>query len=64
MFSTTTLYESDELKSAESWKRADGEFKTGPDCQLVKLFIRRIPEGYPIRGKLWVDDFQISRKPS
>jgi len=64
MFSTATLYESDELKGAESWKRSDGEFTTGPECRLVKLLIRRLPEGYPIRGKLWVDDFHISRKPS
>jgi tetratricopeptide (TPR) repeat protein len=64
MFSSTTLYESDELKGAESWKRSDGEFTTGPECRLVKLLIRRLPEGYPIRGKLWVDDFHISRKPS
>ena len=64
MFSPTMLYESDELKGAESWKRSDGEFTTGPECKLVKLLIRRLPEGYPIRGKLWVDDFHISRKPS
>jgi len=64
MFSPTMLYESDELKGAESWKRSDGEFTTGPECKLVKLLIRRLPEGYPIRGKLWVDDFRISRKPS
>jgi hypothetical protein len=31
---------------------------------LVKLLIRRLPEGYPIRGKLWVGDFHLSRKPS
>jgi len=64
MFSPTILYESDELKGAESWRRSDGEFTTGPECRLVKLLIRRLPEGYPIRGKLWVDDFHISRKPS
>jgi len=66
MFSPTPtiLYESDELKGAESWKRSDGEFTTGAECRLVKLLIRRLPEGSPIRGKLWVDDFQISRKPS
>jgi len=66
MFSPTPtiLYESDELKGAESWKRSDGEFTTGPECRLVKLLIRRLPDGSPIRGKLWVDDFHISRKPS
>jgi tetratricopeptide (TPR) repeat protein len=64
MFTRAIIYQSDELKSAESWKRATGEFKTGPECMLVKLLIRRLPEGYPIRGKLWVDDFNLSRKPS
>jgi tetratricopeptide (TPR) repeat protein len=64
MFSRSTLFESDELKEAGSWKRSDGEFTTGPECKLVKLLIRRLPEGYPIRGKLWVGDFHMSRKPS
>jgi hypothetical protein len=64
MFNRAILFESDELKNAESWKRSEGEFTTGTDCKLVKLLIRRLPDGYPIRGKLWVDDFHLSRKPS
>ena len=64
MFSPAILYESDELRDAESWRRAEGEFTTSPDCRLVKLLIRRLPAGSPIRGKLWVDDFHIVRKPS
>jgi hypothetical protein len=24
--------------------------------------VRRVPEGSPIRGKLWVDDFRLSAK--
>jgi hypothetical protein len=28
------------------------------------LHVRRIPEGSPIRGKLWVDDFRLAPKPS
>lgn len=56
-------YESDELKDAGFWKSAYGEFTTSPDCRLVALHIRRLPAGSPIRGKLWIDDFHIVRKP-
>jgi tetratricopeptide (TPR) repeat protein len=62
MYNQTVYYESDELKDAGFWKSATGEFKTGPDCRLVVLHIRRLPEGSPIRGKLWVGDFHLTRK--
>jgi tetratricopeptide (TPR) repeat protein len=64
MYTQEIYYESDELKDAGFWKSADGEFTTGPDCKLVVLHIRRLPAGSPIRGKLWVDDFHITKKPS
>jgi tetratricopeptide (TPR) repeat protein len=64
MYTQAVYYESDELKDSESWKTANGEFTTGPDCKLVVLHIRRLPEGSPIRGKLWVDDFHLVQKPS
>ena len=57
------LYESDELKEAgESWKPVTGEFTTPDDCRLLVLRVRRLPEGSPIRGKLWVDDFHLTAK--
>jgi len=57
------LYESDELKEAgESWKHVTGVFTTGDDCKLLVLRVRRLPEGSPIRGKLWVDDFSLKRQ--
>jgi tetratricopeptide (TPR) repeat protein len=61
-YSKAVYYDSDELKEAGFWKSANGEFTTGADCKLVMLHIRRIPEGSPIRGKLWVDDFHLARK--
>jgi tetratricopeptide (TPR) repeat protein len=64
MYSQAVYYDSDELKDAGFWKSADGEFKTAPDCKLVVLHVRRLPEGNPIRGKLWIDDFHLVRKPS
>jgi len=62
MYTLQLYYESDELKNAGFWKSADGEFTTGPECKLVVLHIRRVPEGSPMRGKLWVADFHITRK--
>jgi tetratricopeptide (TPR) repeat protein len=64
MYTQAIYYDSDELKDAGFWKSVDGEFATSPDCKLVVLHIRRLPAGSPIRGKLWVDDFHLTRKPS
>jgi len=64
MYSQAVYYESDELKEAGYWKSVDGEFTTPADCKLVVLHVRRLPAGSPIRGKLWIDDFRLSRKPS
>ncbi len=61
-YAKTILYDSDELKETGFWKSAAGEFTTGNDCRLLLLHIRRIPEGSPIRGKLWVDDFRLWAK--
>lgn len=64
MYTQAIYYDSDELKGAGFWKSAEGEFTTSPDCKLVVLHIRRLPERSPIRGKLWIDDFHLTRKPS
>ncbi len=64
MYTQAVYYESEELKDAGFWKSVDGEFTTGPDCKLVVLHVRRLPASSPIRGKLWVDDFHITKKTS
>ena len=64
MYTLAIYYDSDELNAAGFWKSVDGEFTTGPDCKLVVLHVRRLPAGSPIRGKLWIDDFHLARKPS
>lgn len=64
MYTQAVYYESDELKDVSFWKSADGEFTTSPECKLVVLHLRRLPAGSPIRGKLWIDDFHLTRKPS
>ena len=64
MYTQAVYYDSDELRDAGFWKSLDGEFTTGADCKLVVLHVRRIPAGSPIRGKLWIDDFHLVKKPS
>jgi tetratricopeptide (TPR) repeat protein len=64
IYSQAVYYESEELKDSGFWKSADGEFTTGADCKLIVLHIRRLPAGSPMRGKLWVGDFHLIRKPS
>lgn len=64
MYAQTVYYESEELKNTDFWKAAYGEFTTSPDCKLIVLHIRRLPAGAAIRGKLWVGDFHLTRKPS
>ena len=59
VYTQAVLYDSDELKEAGFWKSANGDFTTGDDCRLLVLRVRRLPEGSPIRGKLWVDDFRL-----
>jgi len=61
-YTQAVLYDSNELKEAGFWKSASGEFTTGADTKLLVLHIRRLPEGSPIRGKLWVDDFRLVPK--
>jgi len=61
-YKQSALYDSDELKETGFWKSITGEFVTSEDCRLLLLQIRRLPEGSPIRGKLWVDDFRLVAK--
>jgi hypothetical protein len=61
-YTRAVLYESEELKEPGFWKSAAGEFTTREDCRLLILHVRRLPEGSPIRGKLWVDDFHLVAK--
>jgi tetratricopeptide (TPR) repeat protein len=64
MYTQAIYYDSGELREAGFWKSVDGEFTTGPECALVMLHIPRLPEGSPMRGKLWVDDFHLVQKQS
>jgi hypothetical protein len=61
-FTREVVYDSDELKEAGFWKSVNGEFHTAAETRLLVLHVRRLPEGSPIRGKLWIDDFHLTQK--
>ena len=55
-----SLFTSEELKNSEVWKPVQGTVTAGPDTQLLVVRIERIPPGNAIRGRLWVDDFDLA----
>ncbi len=64
LYRETEFYMSDDLRNSDFWRKVDGTFMTGPDTHLVVLRIARIPEGSPIKGKLWIDGLQLVRTDS
>ena len=55
-------FESDELRNAEFWRPVHGVFTTEAETKLLLLHVERVPSGSPIRGKLWIDDFNLIEK--
>jgi carbohydrate binding protein with CBM4/9 domain len=58
------LFASDTLNSADYWKAVHAQFTTPVSTTLLVLNIERVPAGSPIRGKLWLDNFQLSPESS
>lgn len=54
------LYISDPLNDADFWKEVHSQITTPDTTTLLTLAIERFPAGSPIRGKLWLNDFQLS----
>jgi len=54
------LYTSDPLNDADFWKEVHSKVKTPDSTTLLVLAIERFPPGSPIRGKLWLNDFELS----
>ena len=54
------LYASDPLNDADFWKEVHSKVTTPEATTLLMLTIERFPANSPIRGKLWLDDFQLS----
>ena len=54
------LYASDPLNDADFWKEVHSKVTTLDSTTLLRLAMERFPAGSPIRGKLWLDDFELS----
>ena len=58
------LASSGPLNDADFWKPVHAEFTTPASTNLLLLNVERLPAGSPIRGKLWLDNFELSPKNS
>ncbi len=54
------LFASDPLNDADFWKEVHSKVTTPNSTTLLLLAIERFPAGSPIRGKLWLGDFELS----
>jgi tetratricopeptide (TPR) repeat protein len=54
------LYASDSLRDADVWKEIHSKVTTPSSTTLLVLAIERVPPGSPIRGKLWLDEFELA----
>ena len=59
-YTGTPLYASDSLNDADFWKEVHSQVTTQDSTNLLRLAIERFPAGAAIRGKLWLDNFQLS----
>jgi tetratricopeptide (TPR) repeat protein len=59
-YTRAPLYASDPLTDADFWKEVHSKVTTTDTTTLLALAIERFPGGSPIRGKLWLDDFELS----
>ena len=59
-YTGTPLYTSDSLNEADFWKEVHSKVTTPDSTALLRLAIERFPAGAAIRGKLWLDNFELS----
>src|SRR5271165_660934 len=59
-YTNEVLFAGETMTDSDFWKPVHGQFTTPPYTSLLLLNIERNPPGSPIRGKLWVDDFQLA----
>lgn len=59
-YTGAVLYTSDSLRDADFWKEIHSKVTTSSSTNLVLLEIERYPAGSPIRGRLWLDDFELA----
>lgn len=59
-YTRAPLYATDPLTDAEFWREVHSKVTTSDTTTLLVLAIERFPAGSPIRGKLWLDDFELA----
>ena len=59
-YTGTALFTSEPLNDADFWKPVHAKLATSATTNLLALTIERFPAGSPIRGKLWLDNFELS----
>ncbi len=59
-YSVAPLFTSAPLTDADFWKEVHSKITAPDSTTLLSLTIERSPAGSPIRGKLWLDDFQLA----
>ena len=52
----------DDFLGTHSWQIQQAQFRTGPSTELLLLTVTRQPGGPLIRGKMWIDDFELVEK--
>lgn len=52
----------DDFLGTHSWQLQQAQFRTGPGTQLLLLSVTRQPGNPLIRGKMWIDDFELIEK--
>jgi tetratricopeptide (TPR) repeat protein len=63
-YTNAPLYASDPLSDSDFWKEVHSKVTTPDSTTLLRLAIERFPAGSPIRGKLWLDDFELAPEVS
>jgi tetratricopeptide (TPR) repeat protein len=63
-YTGTPLFASDPLNDSDFWKEVHSKVTTPDSTTLLVLAIERFPAGSPIRGKLWLGDFELSPENS
>ncbi len=59
-YTGAALFTSEPLNDADFWKPVHAKLTTSATTNLLALRIERFPAGSPIRGKLWLDNFELS----
>jgi len=52
----------DDFLGTHSWQLQQAQFRTGPRTELLLLSVTRQPGNPLIRGKMWIDDFELIEK--